>query len=67
MRKGIVMGKAWINFNIPKGEKFTGPKWVTFAVMAAATIAVWNYSSRIPGVGPTLTKAKAFIRKTVGA
>lgn len=61
------MGKAWINFDIPKGEKFTGPKWVTFGVMALATIAVWNYSSRIPVVGPTVTRAKAFIRKAIGS
>ena len=61
------MGKAWINFNIPKGEPFTGRKWVTFAVMAAATVAVWNYSDRLPGVGPPLAKVKAFVRKIVGA
>ncbi len=61
------MGKAWINFNIPKGEKFTGAKWVTFSVMALATLAVWNYADRLPVVGPTLTKAKSFVRKAVGA
>ena len=61
------MGKPIINFNIPKGEKFTGPKWLTFAVMAAATVAVWNYCERIPGIGPTMGKAKAFVRKVVGA
>jgi len=61
------MGKAWINFNIPKGEKFTGPKWLTFAVMGAATLAVWNYSGRIPVIGPYAVKAKAFVRKVVGA
>ena len=61
------MGKAWINFNIPKGEKFTGPKWLTFAVMGAATIAVWNYADRIPVVGPALGKAKVFVRKVIGA
>lgn len=60
------MGKALINFNIPKGEKFTGPKWLTFAVMGAATIAVWNWSERIPGIGPYAAKAKAFVRKAVG-
>lgn len=61
------MGKPLINFNIPKGEKFTRAKWVTFAVMGAATIAVWNYADRLPVVGPSLTKVKAFIRKAVGA
>jgi len=61
------MGKAWINFNIPKGETFTRAKWVTFAVMSAATIAAWNYSERIPVVGPTLVKVKAFIRRAVGS
>jgi len=60
------MGKAWINFNIPKGEPFTGRKWLTFAIMAGATIAVWNYADRIPAVGPTLGKVKAFVRKAVG-
>ncbi|MBA7633995.1 hypothetical protein ES703_41566 [subsurface metagenome] len=60
------MGKAWLNFNIPKGEKFTGPKWLTFAVMAAATVAVWNYSDRIPYVGPPLGKVKTFVLKVVG-
>lgn len=61
------MAKAWINFNIPRGEKFTGPKWLTFAVMGAATIAVWNYADRIPVVGPTLTTVKTFVRKVIGA
>lgn len=61
------MGKALINFNIPKGETFTRAKWVTFAVFAAATIAVWNYSDRVPVVGPTLGKVKTFVRKVVGA
>lgn len=61
------MSKAWINFNIPKGEKFTGPKWLTFAVMAAATVAVWNYSDKIPVVGPAVGKVKTFILKVVGA
>lgn len=61
------MGKAWINFDIPKGEKFTGPKWMTFAVMAVATIAVWNYSSQIPVVGPTIFKVKAFVLKAIGS
>ena len=61
------MGKPLINFNIPKGEKFTRAKWITFAVMAAATVAVWNYSDRLPVVGMTLGKAKDFIRKALGA
>jgi len=60
------MAKSIINFDIPKGEKFTGPKWVTFAVMGAATLAVWNYSGRIPGIGPYAIRAKAFIRKALG-
>lgn len=61
------MGKPLINFNIPKGEKFTGAKWVTFAVMTVATIAVWNYADNVPVVGETLAKVKVFIRKVVGA
>ena len=61
------MAKAWINFNIPRGEKFTGPKWLTFAVMGAATLAVWNYADRMPVVGPTLTKVKEAVRKVIGA
>jgi len=59
--------KALINFNIPKGEgNFTGRKWVSFAVFAGATIALWNWSGHIPVVGPYAIKAKAFIRKAVG-
>lgn len=61
------MGKAWINFNIPKGEgNFTGRKWVTFAAFAAATIAAWNWSESIPVIGPYAGKAKVFVRKVVG-
>lgn len=60
--------KAWINFNIPKGEgKFTTPKWITFVAFAGATVAAWNWSGKIPYVGPYAIKAKAFIRKVVGA
>lgn len=58
--------KPLINFNIPKGEQFTGRKWWTFAVFAAATVAAWNWSERIPGIGPYAGKAKSFIRKVVG-
>ena len=60
------MAKAWINFNIPRGEKFTGRKWLTFAVMGGATVAVWNWSGRIPGIGPYAIKGKAWIRKVLG-
>lgn len=59
--------KPLINFNIPKGEgNFTGRKWVTFAAFAVATVAVWNWSGRIPMIGPYAIKAKAFITKAVG-
>jgi len=58
--------KPLINFNIPRGEKFTGRKWLTFAVMGAATIAVWNWSESIPGIGPYAGRAKSFVRKVVG-
>jgi len=60
------MGKAWINFNIPKGESFTGRKWWTFAVFAAATAAAWNWSESIPVVGPYAGRAKSFVRKVLG-
>ena len=59
--------KSLINFNIPKGEgKFTGRKWWTFAVFAGATVAAWNWSERIPGIGPYAFRAKTFIRKVIG-
>ena len=62
------MGKPLINFNIPKGEKFTGAKWLTFAVMAGATVAVWNYAERLPGaLGETVGKVKMFVRQVVGS
>lgn len=61
------MAKAWINFNIPKGEgNFTGKKWVTYIVYAGVTIAVWNWSGQIPGVGPYAIRAKAWLRKLLG-
>jgi len=61
------MGKAWINFNIPKGEgNFTGKRWITYAVYGGATIALWNWSGKIPVVGPYAIKAKAYIRKALG-
>lgn len=61
------MAKAWINFNIPKGEgNFTGKKWFTYAVYGGATIALWNWSGHIPGIGPYAIKAKAWVRKALG-
>jgi hypothetical protein len=61
------MGKPLINFNVPKGEKITTPKVVTFAVIALGLTALWNWSEHVPGIGPYAAKAKGLIRRAVGA
>lgn len=61
------MGKPLININVPKVGRIQTQDVLRFSFLALALMAVWNYSDRLPVVGPTLGKAKAFVRKAVGA
>lgn len=61
------MGKPLININVPKVGRITTQDVLRFTFLALGVAAVWNYSDRLPVVGPTLGKAKAFVRKVVGA
>lgn len=61
------MGKPLINVNVPKVGRITTQDVLRFTFLALGVAAVWNYSDRLPVVGPTLGKAKAFVRKAVGA
>jgi len=61
------MGKPLININVPKVGRITTQDVLRFTFLALGVAAVWNYSDRLPVVGPTLGKAKAFVRKAVGA
>ena len=60
------MAKAEKSIDVPGGEKVNRRKLVTFAVMGAAILAAWNWSGRIPGIGPYAIRGKAFIRKILG-
>jgi len=61
------MSKPLININVPKVGRITTQDVLRFTFLALGVAAVWNYSDRLPVVGPTLGKAKAFVRKAVGA
>jgi len=61
------MGKPLININVPKVGRITTQDVLRFTFLAFGVAAVWNYSDRLPVVGPTLGKAKAFVRRAVGA
>ncbi len=61
------MGKPLININVPKVGRITTQDVLRFTFLALGVAAVWNYSDRLPVVGPTLGKAKAFVRRAVGA
>jgi len=61
------MGKPLININVPKVGRITTQDVLRFTFLALGVAAVWNYSDRLPVVGPTLGKAKAFVRKAIGA
>jgi len=61
------MGKPLININVPKVGRITTQDVLRFSFLALGVAAVWNYSDRLPVVGPTLGKVKAFVRKAVGA
>lgn len=61
------MSKPLINVNVPAVGRVTTQDFVRFAFLAVVVVAAWNYSDRIPVVGPTVGKAKDFVRKAVGA
>lgn len=61
------MGKPLININVPKVGRIQTQDVLRFSFLALGVLAIWNYSDRLPVVGPTLGKAKAFVRKAVGA
>lgn len=61
------MGKPLININVPKIGRVTTKDVLRFSFLALGLAAAWNYSSRLPVVGQTIGKAKAFVRKSVGA
>lgn len=61
------MGKPLININVPKVGRITTQDVLRFSFLALGVTAVWNYSERLPVVGQTLGKVKAFVRKAIGA
>lgn len=61
------MGKPLLSVNVPAVGRVTTQDFVRFAFLALGVVVVWNYSDRLPVVGPTMGKAKAFIRRAVGA
>jgi len=61
------MAKPLLNINVPKVGRVTTQDVLRFSFLALGVLAIWNYSDRLPVVGPPLGKAKAFVRKVVGA
>ena len=62
------MGKGpLINVNVPAVGRVTTQDFVRFAFLAVVVVAAWNYSDRIPVVGPTVGRAKNFVRRAIGA
>jgi hypothetical protein len=61
------MDKPLINLNVPKVGRITTQDVLRFAFLAFGIVAVWNWSERIPGIGPTVTTCKSYIRKAIGA
>ncbi|MBA7496753.1 hypothetical protein ES702_07362 [subsurface metagenome] len=55
-----------INVDVPAVGKITTQDLVRFAFLAVVVVAAWNYSDRIPVVGPTVGKVKTFVRRAVG-
>ena len=61
------MGKPLININVPKVGRITTQDVLRFSFLALGVAAVWNYSDRLPYVGPYFGTAKAFVRRAIGA
>ena len=61
------MGKPLLNINVPKVGRIQTHDVLRFSFLALGILAIWNYSDRLPVVGPTFGKVKVFVRKAVGA
>jgi len=61
------MGKALINVNVPKAGRIKSNDIIRYAVIGGVVIAIWNYSSRIPVVGPYADTAKGYVRWILGS
>jgi len=61
------MGKPLINVNVPKAGRIKSRDLIRAAVIGGGLIAIWNYSSMVPVVGPYADKAKSFLRMLVGS
>jgi len=61
------MGKPLININVPKVGRITTQDVLRFSFLALGVAAAWNYSDRLPYVGPTMGRVKGFVRRVVGA
>ena len=58
--------KPLINFNIPRAGRITSDRLIGAAVVGCILIGAWNWSSRIPTVGPYADKAKSYVRMALG-
>ena len=61
------MSKPLININVPKVGRITTQDVLRFSFLALGIAAVWNWSDRLPVVGPTFSKVKLLIRKAIGS
>jgi len=61
------MRKPLININVPKVGRITTQDVLRFSFLALGVAAAWNYSDRLPYVGPTFGRVKAFVRTAIGA
>ena len=60
------MGKPLININVPKVGRIKTRDVLYVAVIGAGLVAAWNWSNKIPYVGPQIVKAKVVILKGLG-
>ena len=60
------MGKPLININVPKVGRIRTRDVLYVTVIGAGVAAAWNYSNRIPYVGPYAVKAKSAVVKALG-
>ena len=60
------MAKPLLNINIPKVGRIKTRDVLYVAVISAGLIAAWNWSNKIPYVGPYAVKAKTLIVKALG-
>lgn len=58
--------KSLININVPKVGRIRTRDVLYVTVIAGGVIAAWNWSNKIPYIGPQIVKGKEVIVKALG-